>query len=290
MRATNPDSADLARSGTAQGLTSALIYPSLALSTIYDNIFWPQSWSPWPFGYDAILQTAFAKPSPNQDASPCQQPDRAGAIVDRIKAETKLTADQLEKLQKLGGALGMASGYLAKSCPSEIPAQPVARLQLMEGQIEELTMALDIVREPLQQFEQSLNGSKQAQFPATLSAPASARRINQPGNIAPACGSTPAAIDWSIEQISQSVQPSDAQRGTLGDVKQVFSQAARDLDAHCPTSLPPTALARLESIEARLDATWRAVLSMQVALANFETQLSAEQRDRFDTTDFAAAR
>jgi hypothetical protein len=54
-------------------------------------------------------------------------------------------------------------------------------------------------------------------------------------------------------------------------------------------SLPGDPLARLEAIEARLDATWRALVSIQTALSDFETKLSAEQRVRFDATDFAAA-
>ena len=97
-----------------------------------------------------------------------------------------------------------------------------------------------------------------------------------------------AAIDWSIAQINRSVQPTDAQRDDLASVKQSFNAAAIDLDAHCPSSAPATALRRLETIEARLDAAWRAVLSMQVTLANFETKLSDEQKSRFDAMNFAS--
>ena len=67
-----------------------------------------------------------------------------------------------------------------------------------------------------------------------------------------------------------------------------FSQAAIDLEAHCPTSVPLTPFGRMEAISARLDATYRAVLSIQVALANFETKLSDEQKTRFDSMDFAS--
>jgi hypothetical protein len=84
------------------------------------------------------------------------------------------------------------------------------------------------------------------------------------------------------------VQPTDEQRAALGDLQQVFEKAARDLETHCPTSVPQSPLSRLETIEARLDATWRAILSIQVALANFETKLSDEQKQRFDAMNFAA--
>ncbi|MGD0023914.1 MAG: Spy/CpxP family protein refolding chaperone [Xanthobacteraceae bacterium] len=275
------DKAEPGGAEPAQGLSSALLYPGLALPALYDEIFWPTSSSEWPFDYEAIFRTAFAKSRADQDAQACQQPDRATAIVERIKSEIRPSAAQLRLLQELGSALGMASGYLTKSCPNAIPAQPVARLQLMQSQIEVLTMALDIVRPPLQQFEQSLNDSQRAQFAARRSA-STAR---------PDYAASPTATDWSIEQIDQSVQPSDNQRDALADLKQAFAAAAGDLDAHCPFAWPrSTPLARLESTEAHLDASWRAVLSIQVALADFESRLSDQQRVRFDAMDLAAAR
>ena len=85
------------------------------------------------------------------------------------------------------------------------------------------------------------------------------------------------------------MQPTDAQRDAMDGLKQAFRNAAGELDANCPLSLPGDPLARLEATEARLDATWRALVSIQTALADFETKLSAEQRVRFDATDFAAA-
>jgi hypothetical protein len=104
----------------------------------------------------------------------------------------------------------------------------------------------------------------------------------------PACAPAPTAIDQSVEQISLSVQPTDAQRDALNNVKDAFRSAANELDTHCPTSLPPDPLARLEATQARLDSTWRAVVAIQSALANFETSLNDEQRARLDATDFAA--
>jgi hypothetical protein len=44
----------------------------------------------------------------------------------------------------------------------------------------------------------------------------------------------------------------------------------------------------LETIESRLDATWRAILSIQVALNEFESNLSDEQKNRFKAMTFAA--
>ena len=149
-------------------------------------------------------------------------------------------------------------------------------------------MAIDIARQPLQDFEQSLNDEQRARFAVMIAAPASAARDDGTGNVTPGCGGSPTAVDWSVDHINQAVQATDAQRDALIGLNQAFSKAASDLEAHCPTSIPPTALSRLETIQARLDATWRAELAIQVALADFETKLSDAQKSRFDATDFAA--
>jgi hypothetical protein len=266
-----------------QGPMSPLLYPILALPAVYDEIFSPPSASPWPFSYDAILQTAFAK----TDQGACPQPNRQSAVVERMRAEIRPSGNQMQQMQKLGGALGFASDYLAKACPSEIPRDPAARLQLMEWQVEKLAEALDFVRPPLQELEQSLNDTQRARFGGPLST--AATRSARANAIAPACAAAPPKVDASIEQISLAVQPTDEQRDAMTGLKQAFRNAAGELDANCPLSLPGDPLARLEATEARLDATWRALVSIQTALADFETKLSAEQRTRFDATDFAAA-
>jgi len=278
------ESSDVARSGSVQGGTSVLLYPSLGLSAIFQNIFWPASASAWPFGYQDIFASAFEKAPAGRDVRLCQQPDNSNAIIGRISDEVTPTADQTRLLQRLGGALGAAAGYLAKTCPNEIPAQPTARLKLMGSQVEELTMAVDMVRQPLQDFEQSLNDEQKARFAAMIEASAATDRHGSDTAVG-SCGGSLVAIDRSIEQIDQSVQPTEAQRDAL---RQGLGKAATDLEAHCPTSIPPTALGRLEAIQARLDSTWRAALSIQVTLADFETKLSDEQKGRFDSMTFAA--
>jgi len=288
----NPN--ELARPESGQPVTSPLLYPNLGLSAVLETIFFPADAPAWPFGYERIFSTAFARSPANGDQRLCQAAVDGNAIVQRIGAEVAPTVDQRPLLQRLGGALGAAAGFLAKACPTEIPAQPVARLQVMESQIEELAMAIDIVRQPLQDFEQSLDADQQAKFAAVAAAPAnpSQQSDNQQQSEAAdrSCDESPASIDWPIDQIDRSIQPTPAQRQTLDDIKRAFAEAVSDLQAHCPTTLQPTPLDRLEAIEGRLDATWRSALSIQVALTDFEAKLSDEQKNRFDRMNFAAAR
>jgi hypothetical protein len=265
--------------GSAPNNDAAVLYPGLAVASLANDVFWPERSSPWPFSYDDIFRTTFAKSLPAQDAQSCQGNEPAGLIVARMQSELKPDAVQERLLQRLGGALGMASAALAKACPPGVPIQPVARLQLMQAQVAALSMAIDLIRPPLQQLEQSLTAEQRAKFAAAPS--------QSDGAIA--CG-TAASTDWSIDQISQSVQPGDGQREALANLREAFGSAARDLDTHCPRMLPPDPLTRLELIEARLDASWRAVLSMQVALASFESRLTDSQRIRFEALNVAEAR
>jgi len=271
-----------------RGLTSPLLYPVLAVPSISAEIFSPPSSSPWPFRYDAIFQAAFAKTASDQNSNSCPQAVGNAVIVDRIKNTVRPTPDQMQRLQKLGGALGFASEYLAKACPTDVPKDPAARLQLMEWQIEKVAEALDIVRQPLQDFEQSLTDAQRARLdvrPLT----AAARRSNPANGATADCAAAPTNVDSSVEQISLAVNPTDAQRDAMTGLKQAFQNASSELDANCPVSLPADPLARLESTEARLDATWRALVAIQTALANLETGLSDDQRARLYNADFAAA-
>ena len=264
----------------ARNTGQGLLYPTVALPGLFDAIFWPANAPQWPFGYDALFRTAFARTAQNEAALACQQPDRTAAIVGRIRGELRPNATQMALLQKLGAALGMASGFMAKACPQTIPPQPVARLQLMQSQLQTLSMAIDLVRPPLQEFEQSLDANQKRQFAAL--GPAG-------GNPPSACGMAPIATDWSVDEIDQSVQPNDAQREAVSGLKQTFASIAADLHVHCPNPLPATPLARLEATEARLDASWRAALAMHVALGELEKQLNDQQRTRLEAMNLKQA-
>ena len=52
------------------------------------------------------------------------------------------------------------------------------------------------------------------------------------------------------------------------------------LNADCSDGMPRMPSARLQAIEARLDITWVAVQTIQVAVAQFQKQLSDQQRAR----------
>lgn len=256
----------------------AALHPAATLPGLLDAVFWPGEAKQWPFNYDALFRSAFAKPAQGDAAAVCQQPQRTAALVGRIGAEVRPTAAQQPLLQKLGQALGMASGYMSKACAQTLPPQPVARLKSIQSQLQLLTMAIDLVRPPLQQFEQSLDADQKKQFSSL-----------NPHDNKPACGEAPIPTGWAVDEIDHSVQPDDAQRQALAGLKLTFASIAVDLHAHCPNPVPTTPLARLEAMEARLDASWRAALAMQVALGQFESQLNGQQRTRLEAMNLPQA-
>ena len=129
----------------AQNRAPNLLYPILAWPSFADDIFWPTDHSSWPFSYQSIFDQAFAEYPAKRVVDLCPRQLGKGDATLRIGRAIAPTAAQEPLLQKLGTALAQANGYLIKSCPAEIPPLPVERLQLMDSQIDAMTMALEIV-------------------------------------------------------------------------------------------------------------------------------------------------
>jgi LTXXQ motif family protein len=148
----------------------------------------------------------------------------------------------------------------------------------MNSQIDAMTMALEIVRVPLQKFEQSLDDRERARL--------SAREASE--DTARVCAKNPEPANWPMPKLKEALQPSAAQEAAINDLERAFNRAASELSADCSDAMLGMPSARLQAIEARLDITWVAVQTIQVALAQFQKQLSDEQRARFNTLQLAA--
>ena len=270
-------------SPTTESRSPTLLYPVLALPSLYENIFWPKASAPWPFGYQDILDQAFGKYAPDERISSLC-PDRIATeeIVTRIARETTPTAAQSTALQKLGTALGQANGFLIKSCPDKIPAHPVERLKRMDHEIDTTIMALGLVRQPLQEFADSLDNKQRAHLDGPAPAVAS--------KVASDCKLSADSVNEPLTRLERAVQPTKAQQAAFATVQDAFKRAAREFDGNCADAIPPTALARLDAITSRLDASWRAVEFIEVALADLQQGLSDEQHTRLDDLEVATSR
>jgi len=160
----------------AQTRAPDLLYPILAWPSFANDIFQPRNPSSWPYSYESIFDQAFAKHLPERVADFCPHRISVGDAALRIGREIAPTAAQRPLLQQVETALAQANGYLIQSCPTEIPQHPIDRLRLMETQIDAMVMALEIVRPPLQKFEQSLTDKQRAAFAARSMAASGAGR------------------------------------------------------------------------------------------------------------------
>jgi hypothetical protein len=88
--------------------------------------------------------------------------------------------------------------------------------------------------------------------------------------------------DWPVERISEIVQPTDAQRAALDDLKSASARAIDSLKSACPKDLPSIPTGRLEAMESRLQVMLQAVQTVRPALEQFYQSLSDEQKARFN--------
>jgi LTXXQ motif family protein len=262
----------------AQNRAPSLLYPILVWPLFVDDIFRPTNHSSWPFNYQSIFDQAFAEYPAKRVADLCPRRLGEGDADLGIGREIAPTAAQQPLLQKLGTALAQANGYLIKSCPAAIPPLPVERLQLMHSQIDAMIMALEIVRVPLQKFEESLDDTQRERLSARVASE----------DVTPVCAKNPEPANWPMPILKQALQPTAAQEAALNNLERAFNRAASDLNAGCLAGMPRTPSARLQAIRARLYITWAAVQTIEVAVAQFQKQLSDEQRARFNTLQLAA--
>jgi hypothetical protein len=122
---------------------------------------------------------------------------------------------------------------------------------------------------------------------AYASAPAyrEGRRVQRvpAGGVAQICSAEGTGLtDWPIDQISQTVEPNDRQRGLLDALKNATASAVEEMKSACPTDLPDTPTGRLAAMRSRLEAMFKAVTLVRPALDRFYNSLSDEQKARFN--------
>jgi hypothetical protein len=85
-----------------------------------------------------------------------------------------------------------------------------------------------------------------------------------------------------IDQIQQAVKPIEAQRAALDDLANASVSAAQMIQASCPTQTASTALARLATMQERLQAMIKAAQAVQPPLEKFYGLLNDEQKARLN--------
>ena len=89
--------------------------------------------------------------------------------------------------------------------------------------------------------------------------------------------------EWRMERIERLINPTEAQRVALNNLRTASSKAAEIVVAACPREFPANAPARLELMEKRLDAMQQAIKTVRPAFDAFYATLNDEQKARINT-------
>jgi LTXXQ motif family protein len=238
----------------------------------------------------APTEVAAAAPTAASGMCSGQAGDLTGLPIDQIDQTIQPTGDERAGLDALKAASAKVTDILATSCLSEIPRTAPGRLAAMETRLEAMRRAVETVRVPLEKFYGSLSDDQKAQFDAmkvepepqvTRSASRHRRTIVSSAQVCRA-----QTLDYSAafpeQEIEKSVQPTEAQKAALDELRTAVTKGPDLIKDTCPTEMPSTPTGRLAAVEARLDAMLEAVKTERPAMDKFYSSLSDEQKARFN--------
>jgi hypothetical protein len=149
---------------------------------------------------------------------------------------------------------------------------------------------VETVRVPLEKFYGSLSDEQKAQFDAmkvepepqvTRSASRNRRTVVSSAQVCRA-----QTLDYSAafpeQEIEKSIQPPEAQKAALDELRSAVSKGPDLFQDTCPTEMPSTPTGRLAAVEARLDAMLEALKTERPAMDKSYSSLSDEQKARFN--------
>jgi LTXXQ motif family protein len=190
--------------------------------------------------------------------------------IDKIRRTVHPTADQEAAVYDLSAASSQASDLIKSSCPSSVPLTPIGRLDAAETRLNATIKAIHLIRSPLERFYQALSDEQRQRFHATNSSDDGSCRAGS-------------FLDLPVQRIEQLVQPTAQQRSAFDDLKNATQKASDQLQSSCPTAVPKSPVARVDSVETRLAAMADAIKSVRPELQNFYASLSDEQKAKFNT-------
>jgi hypothetical protein len=199
--------------------------------------------------------------------------------IDQIRQTVHPTADQEAALEDLSATSSLASDII-KSCPASAPVTPIGRLDAAEQRLDATIKAIHILRSPLERFYRALSDEQRRQFNAINGSTEGARSA---GDMATLCGQQAGSfIDLPVQRIEQVVQPTAQQQSAFDELKKAAQKAGDQLQSSCPTAVPKSPVARLDTVATRLGARVDAIEAVRPNLKNFYASLSDEQKARFN--------
>src|SRR5262249_22861007 len=202
--------------------------------------------------------------------------------IERAALPNKQQRAGLEALRQRSAAMAQ---LIAGSCPSDARLEPMARFAAAKDRLDVMLFVVMSMSPVLQQLYDSLDDNQKAELARALrQAGRYAATTNGPGRrAAEVCSNrVPELTDWPIERISEVVQPTDAQRPALDELRAASAKAIDMLQSTCPKDPPSIPTGRLATVESRLQVMLAAVQTVRPALERFYQSLSDEQKARFN--------
>jgi hypothetical protein len=201
--------------------------------------------------------------------------------IDQIRQTVHPTADQEAALDDLSAASSQAGDIIKSSCPSSVPLTPIGRLDAAEQRLDATIKAIQTIRSPLERFYQALSDEQRQRFNAMNG---SSEGAPSAANMTAACSQGAGSfIDLPAQRIEQVVQPTAQQQSAFNDLKTATQKAGDQLQSSCPTAVPKSPVARVDTVATRLTAMTDAIKSVRPDLQNFYASLSDEQKAKFNT-------
>jgi hypothetical protein len=206
-------------------------------------------------------------------------PGVANLPIEQILQTVHPTSDQEVALDDLRTASSQASDIIKSACPSSVPLTPTGRLDAVEQRVNATIKAIEVIHGALVRFYDSLSDEQKHWFNAM---DVSTERASA-GDLAVMCSQQAGSfIDLPVQRIERVVQPTAQQRSTFDDLQRATQNAADQLRSSCPSVVPSSPLARVDTIATRLRAMTDAIKSIRPALENFYASLTDEQKARFN--------
>ena len=184
--------------------------------------------------------------------------------------------DQEAALDNLSAASAQASEIIKSSCPASIPLTPIGRMDAAEQRLDATIKAIQMLLSPLEKFYEALSDEQRERFNAMNGLTEGTR---SPSDMAALCSSF---IDLPAQRVEQVIQLTAQQQSAFDDLKKAAQKLGDQLRSSCPTAVPKSLVARLETIETRVRAIAEAIKAIRPNLKNFYASLSDEQRARFN--------
>jgi hypothetical protein len=198
--------------------------------------------------------------------------------IAEIKSTTELDATQSAALERFRTSLSDAIGSIKSTCHDDANLAPVERLRTMQNTLWAVHDAAQLIREPLARFYDSLSDEQKRKF----AAPATPQANGRPSRteMARMCD-LPGGTE-ALRQIEQTIRPTKPQRASLEALQKKASEMGQFLIASCLKPMPATPAERLDAAADRLTAVIFAASNVNMALNDFTSQLSDEQKTKLN--------